>query len=162
MSYLVLVVLSLLWLGFFFPSLLQSRRTSSPLGSVETFQESLTRISMGRAVTAEEVEAAARRRPRRSRREIARQRDALAVLGAAVIGSIALMLAFGGPTRWLVVLSIGALAGYVGKLRLRVLHETAPRRMPVPAPKTFPVEAGIVPSVRRRPAPDAELERLAG
>ena len=53
MAYLVLVVLSLLWLGFFLPSLLQTRRTASPLGSSETFQQSLTRISTGHVVTAE-------------------------------------------------------------------------------------------------------------
>ena len=171
MSYLVLVALSLLWLGFFLPSLLQSRRTSSPLGSVETFQESLTRISTGHAVTPEEAAAAARRRrPPRSRKEIARQRDILTGLTAGVAASIALSFAFGGPARWLIVPAALSLIGYVAVLRLRVVQARAPRRMPVPAPRTFPVtearspEPDVVPSVRRRSGqiPDRELERVAG
>ena len=171
MSYLVLVALSLLWLGFFLPSLLQSRRTSSPLGSVETFQESLTRISTGHAVTPEEAAAAVhRRRPPRSRKEIARQRDTLMALTAAVAGAIVLGFAFGGVARWLVVPAALSLLGYVAVLRLRVVQASAPRRTPIPAPRTFPVpvaragDPDVVPSVRRRSGEhlERELERVAG
>lgn len=167
MAYLVLVVLSLLWLGFFLPSLLQSRRTASPLGSSETFQQSLTRISTGHAVTAEEAATAARRRPpRRSRRQIARQRDTLMVLSAAVLGSLVLGIAFGGLARWLVVPTAAALIAYVTLLRMRVLLASAPRRAPIPPPRTFPVsreEAEVVPSVRRRDSAEQRpLERIAG
>ena len=167
MAYLVLVVLSLLWLGFFLPSLLQSRRTSSPLGSSETFQESLTRISTGRAVTPEEAAAAARRRPpRRSRRQIARQRETLMVLSAAVLAAIVIGIAFGGFARWLVVPAVVALLGYVALLRLRVVVASAPRRTAIPPPRTFPAvghEPQVVPSVRRRVAEqERTLERVAG
>ena len=172
MSYLVLVVLSLLWLGFFLPSLLQSRRTSSPLGSAETFRESLTRISTGAAVTPESVAArAARRPPRRSRATIARQRDVLTALGAGVLGSVVLTVAFGGAARWLIVLSVLSLVSYAALLRLRVVQSMTRRGSVTPlAPRpsrAVPEDAGdadqVVPSVARREA-DAqqELERVAG
>lgn len=157
MSYLVVVVLSLLWLGFFLPGLLRSRHTSSPLASATTFQECLTRISTGTAVTPEE---AARRRRRKSRREIARQRDVLAALSAIFIATLTLAIAFTGPIRWLVAPAALALAGYVIALRLQAVAATEP--LPLPAPTQS--QADIVPSVRRRePAPQpAELERIAG
>jgi hypothetical protein len=160
MSYLVVVVLSLLWLGFFLPGLLQARRSSSPLASATTFQESLTRISTGHAVTPEEAAAAARRRRRKSRREIARQRDTLAALSAVFIGTLAITITFGGPIRWLVAPAALALVGYVIALRLQVTA-AAP---PPPLRARPPAPDGVVPSVRRREAvgESRELERIAG
>ena len=171
MSYIVLVVLSLLWLGFFLPSLLQARRTQSPLNSASTFQDSLTRISRGKVVLPEDAAQASRRGPRRSRREIARQRDVLAALAASFIASAVLGLAFGGAVRWLVVPTSIALIGYVVALRIQAEQRRAPRaRRRVPAPRTYaappppPAADGVVPSVGRRSAVEAarELERIAG
>ena len=160
MSYLVVVVLSLLWLGFFLPGLLQARRTSSPLASATTFQESLTRISTGHAITAAEAAEAARRRRRKSRREIARQRDILAALSAAFIGTLAIAISFQGPIRWLVAPAALGLVGYVIALRLQVTTAAAPP----PMRARPPAQDGIVPSVRRREAAgeSRELERIAG
>ena len=163
MSYLVVVLLSLLWLGFFLPSLLQARR-SSPLASASTFQQSLTRISTGRAVDADATPAPAARR--RSRREIARQRDVLAVLTAVTLATIVLAVMFGGAARLLVVPSTMALVGYLAALRARAAQaRVAPRprtRAPVrPAAPAAPADDGVVPSVRRRLAAD-ELDRIAG
>jgi hypothetical protein len=160
MSYLVVVLLSLLWLGFFAPSLLQARR-SSPLASASTFQDSLTRISNGRA-----VDAASQPRPRRrSRREIARQRDILAVLGAAVVASLVLGLVFGGAARWLVVPTVLAFVGYVAALRAQVVQLREQRHALAPPPRLVPAppepDDGIVPSVRRR-VPSGDFERIAG
>ena len=159
MSYLVVVVLSLLWLGFFLPGLLQARRTSSPLASATTFQESLTRISMGHAITPAEAAEAARRRRRKSRREIARQRDILAALSAVFIASLAIAITFTGPIRWLVAPASLCLIGYVVALRLQVMAAADP--IVPPAPRAAP---DIVPSVRRREASGEsfELERIAG
>ena len=172
MSYLVLVVLSLLWLGFFLPSLLQSRRASSPFDSAESFQQSLTRISTGSAVTGEEADKPSRAR-RRSRREIAKQRDILMVLLAAVVGSVVLAVAFGGAARALAALTVLGFIGYVAALRAQVvrgeLPQRAPRRRPASQPgRAVPPAAAsepvVVPSVRRRAVPDddRELERIAG
>lgn len=162
MSYLVVVLLSLLWLGFFLPGLLQARR-SSPLASASTFQESLARISTGRAVDSERTDPPVARR--RSRREIARQRDVLAVLTAVVLGTIVLAVMFGGPARWLVVPSTLALAGYLAMLRtLAVQSQAAARRRPHAQPRPAPpapTDDDVVPSVRRRVASD-DLERIAG
>jgi hypothetical protein len=167
MSYLVVVLLSLLWLGFFLPGLLQARRTSSPLATATTFQESLTRISTGHAVTGEEAAEAARRRRRKSRREIARQRDILAALSAVFIGTLAIAVAFDGPIRWLVAPAALGLVGYVIALRLQVMAASEPPPLPLqpPAPAS-----DIVLSVRRREAAgeagaageSRELERIAG
>ena len=160
MSYLVVVVLSLLWLGFFLPGLLQARRTSSPLASATTFQESLTRISTGHAITPAEAAAAARNRRRKSRREIARQRDILAALSAVFIATLAIAISFEGPIRWLVAPAALGLVGYVIALRLQVMAAASPP--PLPVPKR--VDTAIVPSVRRREATgeSRELERIAG
>ena len=160
MSYLVVVVLSLLWLGFFLPGLLQARRTSSPLASATTFQDSLTRISTGHAITPAEAAEAARRRRRKSRREIARQRDTLAALSALFIGTLAVTITFEGAIRWLVAPAALGLIGYVIALRLQVVAASLPPPIPV-APAR---EAEIVPSVRRREATgeSGELERIAG
>lgn len=165
MSYLVLVVLSLLWLGFFLPGLLQARRSSSPLASASTFQESLTRISTGRAVSPEDVAAAARR-SRNSRLQVARQLEILAVLSAAFLASLVLAVAFGGVVRWATVPTGIALLGYVAALRLRAVH-VAPRRRGQPPRPRGPVHVAdeqIVPSVGRRPSGGQrpELERIAG
>ena len=160
MSYLVVVVLSLLWLGFFLPGLLQARRTSSPLASATTFQESLTRISTGHAVTPAEAAAAAGKRRRKSRREIARQRDILAALSAVFIGTLAIAIAFEGPVRWLVAPAALGLVGYVIALRSQVTAAASP-----PPVRVRPqAQDGIVPSVRRREATgeSRELERIAG
>lgn len=167
MSYLVLVVLSLLWLGFFLPSLLQARRSSSPLNSATTFQESLTRISNGRVVTPEEAAEAANRRLRRTRREIARQRDVLAALAASFIAAVVLGFAFGGAARWLVVPTGLGLAGYVVMLRIQAEQRQAarPRRTPArPGTAAGRSGDGVVPSVSRRSAgaSSSELERIAG
>ena len=167
MSYVVVVLLSLLWLGFFLPGLLQARR-SSPLASASTFQESLTRISTGQAVGAEQQAVAPARR--RSRREVARQRDVLAVLSAVALGSIVVALAFGGWTRWLAVPAVLALGGYVAMLRAQALRTRTARRpvsrpaLPagaVPVVRPEPQDEGVVPSVRRRVAAQ-DLERIAG
>ena len=171
MSYLVLVVLSLLWLGFFLPSLLQSRRASSPFASAETFQQSLTRISTGQAVTADGADETSRRR-RRSRREIARQRETLMVLGAAVVGSVVLAVAFGGAARALAALTILGFVGYVALLRAQVVRDSLPQRRPQPrraparpeTPAAGAAEPAVIPSVRRRSVPDDDrvFERIAG
>lgn len=158
MSYLVVVVLSLLWLGFFLPGLLQSRRSSSPLASAMTFQECLTRISTGRAVTPEAA-AAAHRRRRKSRRVIARQRDTLAALSAVFIATLVLAITFDGFVRWLVAPAALALVGYVIALRLQAVESTM-----VHSAAARPPEPEVVLSVRRRehvPEPQ-ELERIAG
>ena len=88
------------------------------------------------------------------------------VLSAAVLGSVVLGLSFGGFARWLVVPAVGALIAYVTLLRVRVLLASAPRRLPIPPPRTFPAavdELEVVPSVRRRVAADERpLERIAG
>lgn len=168
MSYLVVVLLSLLWLGFFLPGLLQARRTSSPLNSATTFQESLTRISNGRAVTPADAAQAARRRPR-SRREIARQRDVLMVLAATFGCTVALGFAFGGPVRWLVVPAAVAFFGYVIVLRVQAAERRLARQSAAAARRAALqlAEDGVVPSVGRRwtaPAQSEhrEMERIAG
>lgn len=158
MSYLVVVLLSLLWLGFFLPGLLKARRTSSPLASATTFQESITRISTGHAITP--AEAAAARRRRKSRREIARQRDILSALSAVFIGTLALAITFEGPVRWLVAPAALGLVGYVIALRTQAVA----RAEPLLLPETPTTEPTVVPSVlRREPAAESrELERVAG
>ena len=173
MSYVVLVVLSLLWLGFFLPGLLQTRR-SSPFVSATDFKESLTRISTGVAVEPPAAGVApAVARPRRSRREIARRRDTLLGLCAAVVAGLALGLSFGGLLRLLAVPPALALVAYIAMLRMEVANSSArplarpvqPRPAVEPASTVVVVDDGVVPSVRRRPVtPDeaAELERLAG
>ena len=168
MSYIVFVVLSLLWLGFFLPSLLQARRSQSPLNSATTFQASLMRIARGRVVLPQDSAQTTRRGPRRSRREIARQRDVLAALAACFVASAVLGLAFGGALRWLVVPAGLVLIGYVFALRRQAAQRRAPRRRATPPPRTYapppPADDGVVPSVGRRSAVDAaqELERIAG
>lgn len=161
MSYLVVVVLSLLWLVFFGPGLLQARRTSSPWASATTFQQSLTRISTGRAVTPDQQQI--RRPTRRSRRAIARRRDVLSALTAAVIASVAAGVALGGFARWLVVPAMAALIGYVALLRARVVQSHAPRPIAVPFadPPALRGQDEVVPSVRRR-TPEGSFERIAG
>ena len=179
MSVLVLVVLSLLWLGLFLPGLLQARR-SSPFVSATTFQRSLTRISTGMAALRPEgqhgqVQAPRPAPRRRPSRQVARRRDTLMALGAAVIGATAIGLSFGGLFWLLVVPSLVALAGYVLALRLQVARRRSTARPAAPAygthtvpvPAAAPDQDGIVPSVARRAAPipaaeDVELERLAG
>lgn len=163
MSYLIVVLLSLLWLGFFLPGLMQARR-SSPLVSASTFQESLRRISTGRAVDTETPHPPAARR--RSRRQIARQRDVLAGLTAALLATIVLAVMFGGPVGWLVVPSTLALMGYLGALRVRAVQARAAARRRAHAPsrpavRPAPTDDGVVPSVRRRVAAE-EFERIAG
>lgn len=166
MSYVVVVLLSLLWLGFFLPGLLQARR-SSPLASASTFQDSLTRISTGHAVDAEQSAGAP---GRRSRRELARQRDVLAVLSAVALGSVVVAFAFGGWTRWLAVPAVLAFFGYVAALRVQTVNARAARRRPAARPaepitppvvRPEPLGDGVVPSVRRRVAAQ-DLERIAG
>lgn len=176
MSYVVLVLLSLLWLGFFLPGLLQARR-SSPFVSASDFQQSLTRISNGVAVDASSTPPPAVASRRRSRREIARRRDTLLCLVASVIAGVALGLSFGGILRWLALPPAVALVTYVAMLRAdatrrrrRVtpaMRVAAPPVTGSPGPRA-PGEDGVVPSVgRRTPAPaataeSAELERIAG
>ncbi len=166
MSYLVLVVLSLLWLGFFLPGLLQARRMSSPYDSAATFQQSLTRISTRRPVMP--GDAATSRAPQRrtSRRQIARQREVLAVLAAAAAGSVVLAVAFAGAVRLLPLPAVGALIAYVAMLRLRVVRgHVSSARPPRDVPPTAPVqlETEVVQTVRRRHGePTPQLERIAG
>ena len=160
MSYLVVVLLSLLWLGFFLPGLVQARRTS-PLVSATTFQESIARISNGHAVTPAGTAAAARRR-RKSRREIARQRDILSALSARFIASLAVAISFEGPIQWVVAPAALGLVGYVVALRRQAVSRRVPQ---LPAAKVAKApEPVVVPSVKRRePAAESrELERIAG
>lgn len=178
MSLLVVALLSLLWLGFFLPSLLQARRTSSPYASATTFQDSLRRL--GEAPYPRPPEAAPT--PRRSHRAAvaARRRDTLAVLTAAVLAGALLAVGFGGWATWAVLPPAVALVGYVVMLRLDAVRRSARRsRSSVAAhlgaeparPVTLPLEHTsarpaqgepvIVPSVRRR-GPVSPPERMAG
>jgi hypothetical protein len=179
MSYVVLGLLSLLWLGLFLPGLLQARR-SSPFVSATTFQQSLTRISTGMAALRPEGQRAAAQSPRtrtrrRPSRRVARRRDTLMALSAAVIGAAAVGISFGGLFLLLIVPPLLALTGYVVMLRIQVARRSAMVRAAAPAyaetvappPVATPDQDGIVPSVRRRvpamvPDDDVELERLAG
>ena len=175
MSYLVLVALSLLWLGLFLPGLLQARR-SSPFVSATTFQRSLTRISTGMAARRPQgAQAAAPVRSgrvrRRPSRQVARRRDTLMALSAAVIGAAAIGLSFGGLFLLIIVPPLLALVGYIVVLRLQVARRRVAERragsVVVSPPSVAPDADGIVPSVRRRVVPveteePAELERLAG
>jgi hypothetical protein len=181
MSYLVLVLLSVLWLGFFVPSLLQARRTSSPYTSASTFQDSLRRIA-----TVPEAQGQAPAPPLRPRPRpvpgTARRRDLLAVLLAAVAAGVVVMIGFDGPADWAAVPPAVVLCGYVVLLRRDARRRTSARReslsaMPVAiedeAPHVPTVEPSggvvieldaipIVPSVRRRDGALGDAERIAG
>ncbi|MPZ72304.1 MAG: hypothetical protein GEU74_03610 [Nitriliruptorales bacterium] len=153
MGYFVLVLLSLLWLGFFLPGLLQARR-SSPYVSATDFKESLQRISAGLAV--EPITPAPR--VRRSRREIARRRDTLLGLVAATIGGVAMGLSFGGALWLLAVPPTVALVFYVIMLRIAATkrHGRMARRVVYAAngPGASPPTTAVVDK--------NDLERLAG
>lgn len=178
MSLLVVALLSLLWLGFFLPSLLEARRTSSPYASATTFQDSLRRL--GEVPHPKSQEAATS--PRRSARATvaARRRDTLAVLTAAVLAGALLAVGFGGWATWAVLPPTVALVGYVVLLRLDAVRRSARRSRSIVAAHTMaeparlaplppadtvarpaPDEPAIVPSVRRRGAVSPS-ERMAG
>lgn len=177
MSYLVVVLLSLLWLGFFLPGLLEARRTSSPYSSASTFQASLRRLGeapgQGRA-------AEAGPHPRHPTRPVtarsavaARRRDTLAVLIAVLLAAVIIAVGFGGWTVWGVVPPSVALTAYVAVLRRAAVRRRArgrsvaglqvSRSAPDPGPAAGAGgEPLIVPSVRRRSLPPTEPERIAG
>jgi hypothetical protein len=178
MSFLVVALLSVLWLAFFLPSLLQARRISSPYASATTFQDSLRRLGEvpyprppGNAHPAAPASRAAA--------VAARRRDTLSVLAAATIAGVMIAVGFGGWARWAVLPPALALIGYVVLLRREVVRRCAQRAQahvddhaPVPMPAVADVASSaaqsapllddeIVPSVARRSAlPPAE--RMAG
>lgn len=183
MSFLVVALLSVLWLGFFLPSLLQARRTSSPYASATTFQDSLRRLG---EVPYPQQPGTQQTHRRVSRQAMiaARRRDILAVLSAAVIAGALLAVAFGGWAVWAVPPPVVALAAYVALLRRDAVRRSArrakvrslePATLPGPSHVGAPVadgaafvaqepaaeEPGIVPSVRRRSAAQPP-ERMAG
>ena len=180
MSFLVVALLSLLWLGFFLPSLLQARRTSSPNASATTFQDSLRRL--GEAPYPRPPHGHRQPAPphaRRSRRAAvaARRRDILAALGAAVIAGAALAVSFRGWAVWAPVGPVVALTAYVVMLRRDVARRVArgranaavrvhPRDVAAAAVRPGRAhaaveEAEIVPSVARRTDVQPP-ERMAG
>lgn len=178
MSFLVVAVLALLWLGFFLPSYLQTRESSSPYLSATSFQESLRRLGEhrpGAPSPGSQPRAASGRR--RGPTASARRRDILAALSGVVVGTSLLAVSFEGWLSWAPVPAGAALLGYVVVLRLQVVRGRRARRAaPVSAPVTpqlppVPAEDGVVLSVRRRAAVEpaatdatqAEpLERIAG
>ena len=170
-----------MWLGFFLPSFLQSRQSSSPYASATTFQESLRRISESRPSTSPSIpgpQAAAKGRTSRRRPSgvAARRRDVLAGLSGLVILSSLLAVSIKGIAVWAPVPAVMVLVGYVVVLRTRVVGARRARPAVVPAPPAVLVPVAddrIVPSVRRRAladgpppvaaeAPSEHLERIAG
>lgn len=179
MSFLVVAVLSLLWLVFFLPSFLQTRQHSSPYLSATTFQESLRRLGEPTPSTANGQPRTGRRTPAQQRksRVAARRRDVLAGLSGFVVLSALLAVSVGGAAVWAPVPATAALVGYVVVLRARVVSQrrtgrvaSTPVAQPqVPAPAAQDdVDGEIVPSVRRRgvdgaaPSQPEPLERIAG
>ena len=169
MSFIVVALLSLLWLVFFLPSLLEARRTSPPYASAPTFQDSLRRLGEAPHPGG---------RPSPAAVKIARRRETLAVLSAMVVAGAAVGVGFGGWAVWAVVPPVLALAAYVVRLRRDVVRRSARRPAvaadrrrptagqpapPVPVAPVAPVDddAEIVPSVHRRSAMRTP-ERMAG
>ena len=175
MSYLIVVLLSILWAAVFLPGVIAARRSSSPYATATTFQRSLARISTGRPAAPgvpAEVKAPApmppaTRKPRS--RQAAQRRELIAIVAAVGTASVVLAATFGGAARWVAVLPVLVLVGHVAALRYhaRTAATRRARRAVVQPPAVVvtppPATDGVVPSVRRRRDPAADdLERIAG
>lgn len=151
MGYLVVVLLSVLWLVFFLPSLLRARRSSSPLVSATAFQQSIRRLGEGTAA----IDGR-----KRVSRVVRQRRVTLTALAVAQGASLVVAVTVGGRAVWSVVPATTVLVGYVCMLRLHVVRSGRPAR---PTVRVLPPEEVVIPSVRRRAGASAmeAMEQIA-
>lgn len=164
MSYVVVVLLSVLWLAFFLPSLLAARRTSSPLASAETFRHSLASLAESPATPTRGGD----RPPLRHRRTAGRRRAVFAGLLVTSVAAAAVGATVGGAAWVAPAVTVAALCGYVALLRRQALRRRSRQvrvsavARGVPTTRRAGEPAAVIPSVGRRLDAAERLERIAG